>query len=216
MYSEMGKEILLDTSKGKIQIRTFCSPEKIRRFQLDRQFSAHAHFKSLYTRRESLEKIADQTDTNVVLALADDRQIIGFGVLAYPDPGERWSELEPHVMIEVRTIEVARTWRSEKIASCILKLLIDHPKIEDKIAYMVGYSWTWDLEYTQKTGAEYRKVLQKLFEPLGFRNYQTNEPNISLKPENLFMCRIGKNVSEVSLNRFKWLRFGLSPWSWAD
>ena len=119
-------------------------------------------------------------------------------------------------MIEVRAIEVARSWRSEKIASRILKSLIDHPLIENKIAYMVGYSWTWDLEYARKTAADYRKVLLKLFKACGFVEYQTNEPNISLKPENLFMCRIGKHVSETILNRFKWLRFGLSPWTWAD
>jgi hypothetical protein len=28
------------------------------------------------------------------------------------------------------------------------------------------------------------------------------------------MCRIGKNITDVILNRFKWLRFGLSPWTW--
>ena len=119
-------------------------------------------------------------------------------------------------MTEVRAIEVARSWRSEKIASRILKLLIDYPGIEDKIVYMVGYSWTWDLDETNKTGAEYRNILINLFESCGFQEFRTNEPNISLKPENLFMCRIGNNVSEVILNRFKWLRFGLSPWTWAD
>ena len=216
MKSEKGQEIHVDTSLGKVKIRTFCSPGEIRNYQLDGQFSDHAQFKSLYTKRESLEKIAGQTDANVVLALTGERQIIGFGVLAYPEPNERWSELEPLVMIEVRAIEVARSWRSEKIASRILKLVIDHPEIEDKIAYMVGYSWTWDLEYTHKTAADYRKVLVKLFGACGFEEYQTNEPNISLKPENLFMCRIGENVSEVNLNRFKWLRFGLSPWTWVD
>ena len=212
----MGKEILLDTSKGMIRIRTFCTSREIQHFQLDGQFGEHAQFKSLYTKRESLEKIAGQMDANVVLALTGDRQIIGFGVLAYPEPNERWFELEPLVMIEVRAIEVARSWRSAKIASRILKLLIDHPAIEDKIAYMVGYSWTWDLEFTHKSGTEYRKMLVKLFASCGFQEHKTNEPNISLKPENLFMCRIGENVSEVNLNRFKWLRFGLSPWTWVD
>lgn len=216
MKSIKGQEIHLDTFRGKVKIRSFCSPGEIRQFRLDEQFRIHDHFKSLYTKRESLEKIARQIDTNVVLALACNRQIIGFGVLAYPEPRERWAQLEPHVMIEVRVIEVARSWRSQKIASRILNSLVDHPKIEDKIVYMVGYSWTWDLEHTQKTGMEYRKILLSLFQSCGFQEFQTNEPNISLKPENLFMCRIGKNISEVILNRFKWLRFGLSPWTWAD
>jgi acetoin utilization protein AcuA len=39
--------------------------------------------------------------------------------------------------------------------------------------------------------------------------YQTNEPNICLKPENVFMGRIGKKVSLEGQNDFKWLRFGM-------
>jgi len=50
-----------------------------------------------------------------------------------------------------------------------------------------------------------------LFEPFGFVEYQTNEPNICLKPENVFMGRIGKNVSLEVQNDFKWLRFGMCP-----
>ena len=210
------KDIVWSTPDGDVRIRSFCFPEEIRHFTLDSQFGTHARYKSLYTKRESLEKIAAQADTNVVLALIDGNKIIGFGVLAYPDPQERWSELGPQIMMEVNAIEVARSWRSAKIASRILKMLIEHPQIEAKIAYMVGYSWTWDLEDTKKTAGEYRKILLRLFKSCGFQEYRTNEPNISLKPENLFMCRIGKNVSDVILNRFKWLRFGLSPWTWAD
>ena len=79
---------------------------------------------------------------------------------------------------------------------------------------MVGYSWTWDLNGTRKTAKQYRQILINLFKPHGFQEYQTNEPNICLKPENLFMCRVGNNISQVILERFKWLRFGLSPWTW--
>jgi len=32
-----------------------------------------------------------------------------------------------------------------------------------------------------------------------------------LKPENIFMARIGKNVSKELQNQFKWLRFGMTP-----
>lgn len=210
------KEIIWSTPAGDVRIRSFCLPEEIRRFTLDSQFGAHAHYKSLYTKRESLEKVAIQADSNIVLALIDENIIIGLGVLAYPDAHERWSELGPQIMMEVKAIEVARSWRSAKIASRILQTLIEHPQIEAKIAYMVGYSWTWDLEDTNQTAGEYRKILLRLFELCGFQEYQTNEPNVSLKPENLFMCRVGKNVSDVILNRFKWLRFGLAPWTWAE
>jgi len=208
------REVRLTTLSGEVQIRSFCSAAEIQQYSFDRQFAFHDHYKSLYTSRELLEKSAQQPDANVVLALAKRNHIIGYGVLAYPDPGERWADLEPEMMMEVTAIEVCRSWRSHKIAPAILKMMVLHPQIEEKIFYMVGYSWTWDLIGTRKSAQEYRQMLIKLFEPHGFQKYRTNEPNVCLKPENLFMCRVGKNINQAILDRFKWLRFGLSPWTW--
>jgi acetoin utilization protein AcuA len=208
------QEIFLTTPNGEVRIRSFCSPEEIRKCLFDRQFAFHDHYKSLYTSRDLLEKAAEQPDADIVLALAEQNHIIGYGVLGYPDRGERWADLGPEIMMEVRAIEVCRSWRSHKIASSILKMLVVHPQIEEKIVYMVGYFWTWDLNGTRKTAQKYRQILINLFQPHGFQVYQTNEPNICLKPENLFMCRVGKNITQVIRDRFKWLRFGLSPWTW--
>ena len=180
----------------------------------DAQFGIHAQYKPLYTKRESLEQNARQKGTNVTLALSGDDFIIGFGVLAYPDSNERWAQLQPRVMMEVKAIEVSRQWRAFRLGNGILEMLLGHPGVEDKIVYMVGYSWTWDLDGIKKTAQQYRRILIKLFEPHGFLEYRTNEPNVCLKPENLFMCRIGKNISKTILDRFKWLRFGLTPWTW--
>jgi acetoin utilization protein AcuA len=207
-------DLVLATPKGDVRIRSFCSPQKIRKCTFDREFTFHADYKSLYTSRELLEKSAEQPDANVVLALAEHNHIIGYGVMAYPDPGERWAELGPGIMMEVTAIEVCRSWRSHKIAASMLKMMVVHPQIEEKIVYMVGYSWTWDLNGTGKTARQYRQMLINLFKPQGFKEYQTNEPNICLKSENLFMCRVGNNIRQVILDRFKWLRFGLSPWTW--
>jgi acetoin utilization protein AcuA len=214
MAKIISKEILLHIPRGDVLIRSFCSPEEIRQCNLDHQFGTHAHYRSLYTKRESLEKNAEQPDANVVLAIAEREHIIGFGVLAYPEPDERWVELGPRIMMEIKAIEVCRSWRSVKIAPAIVKMMLAHPQIEEKIVYLVGYSWTWDLDGTRKTAQQYRQMLVNLFEPNGFQEYQTNEPNICLRPENLFTCRVGKNITHVILNRFKWLRFGLSPWTW--
>ncbi len=203
-------EIPWKTPKGEIVIRAFCTPEEIRGYDFDQQFGTHAHYKSLYTKRESLEQIASQPDTNVVLALAEGKGIIGFGVLAYPDPEERWSEMDD-LMLEVNAIEVARDWRSGKIARGIIQMLLAHPQLEEKIIYFVGYSWTWDLDGNQMTAQRYRQMMIGLFEPFGFQELQTNEPNICLRPENIFMARIGADVSADLQHSFKWLRFGLSP-----
>jgi acetoin utilization protein AcuA len=162
----------------------------------------------------SCKKAAEQPDAIVVLALVKRNHIIGYGVMAYPDPGDRWADLGPEIMMEVTVIEVCRSRRSFKIAPGLLKMVVGHPQIEEKIVYMIGYSWTWDLSRTRKTAQQYRQMLINIFKPHGFKEYQTNEPNICLKSENLFMCRLGNIISQVILDRFKWLRFGLSPWTW--
>ena len=204
-------EIFVSTSLGELRIRSFCTPDEIRQLSFDRQFGTHAHYRSLYTKRESLERKAEQPDTSVVLAIADSKRIVGFGVLAYPDPEERWAQLAPNLMLEVNAIEVSREWRSKKVARGIVQMMNVHPKIEDKVAYFVGYSWTWDLDGNRMTAQQYRQMMARLFEPFGFEEYQTNEPNICLKPENIFMARIGENVSKELQNQFKWLRFGMTP-----
>jgi acetoin utilization protein AcuA len=58
---------------------------------------------------------------------------------------------------------------------------------------------------------QYRQMMMRLFEPFGFQEYNTNEPNICLKSENIFMARTGSNVSQETRQAFKWLRYGQSP-----
>jgi len=205
------KETIWSTRQGDIRIHGFCTPQEIRTYRFDSQFGTYAHYKSLYTRRESLEESADLKDANVVLALENKKDIIGFGVLAYPDPGERWSSLGPDKMMEIKALEVCRRRRGAKVAKGILKMLLSHPEIENKIVYLVGYSWTWDLDGTGQSALSYRNMLIRLYESFDFEEYQTNEPNISLKPENFFMGRIGETVTSEIITNFKWLRFDIYP-----
>lgn len=199
------------SAADEVCILAHCTPEQIRTYTFSPHFGTFAQYKSLYTRRESLEKQTDQPGANVVLALARRSHIIGFGVLARPEADERWAELGPGVMMEVKVIEVSRNWRSRKIASRILEKIHADPAVDNIIVYMVGYSWTWDLDGAGMTAQQYRGLLIRLFEPFGYKEYQTNEPNICLKPENLFMARIGNNISTKMRTRFKWLCFGMSP-----
>ena len=103
-------EIVLTNPEGEVRIRSFCSPAEIGNCTFDRQFACHDHYTSLYTSRELLEKSAGQPGTNVVLALVEPDHIIGYGVLVYPDAGERWAELGSQIMMEVAAIEVCRRW----------------------------------------------------------------------------------------------------------
>ena len=136
---------------------------------------------------------------------------MGFGVFSHPDPDDRWTDLGTGVMMEVKAVEVSRPLRSCRIAGDLVRLMLAHPKIERMIAYMVGYSWTWDLDGSKLTAQQYRNMLIRLFSPHAFIELQTNEPNICLKPENLFMGRVGSEVPDQVRQDFKWLRFGVSP-----
>ena len=214
MTALLSKEESIPAASGEVRIRSFCKPHEIRRCDFDSEFKAAGDYRSLYTRKQSLEMQARHPEANVVVALAQPQDIIGFGVLAYPEPDERWSDLGPGIMMEIKVIEVARRWRSAGIGSHILRMVVEDPRREDKIFYMVGYSWTWDLPGTKMTAGEYRNMLMHLFASCGFQQYQTNEPNVCLKPENVFMCRVGSHVSQTIIDRFKWLRFGLRPWAW--
>ena len=215
MTSASSIETELKTPLGGVCLRSFCSPDEIRRYTFAEAFGVFKDYKSLYTQRESLEKIAEQTDANVVLTLDAKDRIIGYGVLADPDPQERWTDLGPGLIMEVKAIEVSRSWRSVGIAPQMIKLLLDHPRTEAMIVYLVGYSWTWDLKGTCKNPAAYRQMLVNIFEPFGFQPYETNEPNVCLKPENILMARIGSHVSQAITDRFKWLRYDLNQWSWS-
>ena len=119
--------------------------------------------------------------------------------------------MHPKVMMEVKAIEVCPSWRSGGIAKSILEALVRSPRLDTKIIYMVGYSWTWDLDGSALTAPLYRNMLIRLFEPLGFQEFATNEPNICLRPENLFMGRIGAKVPADIVTAFKWLRLGIAP-----
>ncbi len=209
--SKYQKEMIRKTPEGDIRIISFCTPEQIQSCRFDKQFATHAQYKSIYTKRQTLEKHAAAKGANIVLALSETNLIVGFAVLDFPEPEERWVELGKNVMIEVRAIEVSRSARHLKIASDIIRSMLDHPDIENMIAYLVGYSWTWDLDGNKMSAQEYRNMMIHLFEPHGFKEFQTNEPNLCLKPENIFMGRIGGNVSEKIRQDFKWIRFGVSP-----
>ena len=211
MPSAAQQETIHPTLRGDVRLMPSRSADEIDRYTFSNEFGSYAQFKSLYTKRESLAQIAAETGANVTLALDQTSCIIGFGVLAYPDPDERWSQLGAQVMMEVKAVEVARSWRSCRVADGIIRTLLAGRAVERKIVYMVGYSWTWDLDHTHMDGMGYRGILIALFEPHGFIEMQTNDPNICLKPENLFMARVGAEVTAETAEQFKWLRFGVSP-----
>lgn len=145
----------------------------------------------------------------MTLAFRREGEIVGLGILEYPAPDDRWIRVGDPMMMEVSIIEVRRPWRKYGLARNILHLTLDHPTIESRICYMVGYSWTWDLDAHGGTAMNYRDTLIHLFSREGFKIFQTNESNVMLRPENLFMARVGNSVSRETVERFKRARFNV-------
>ncbi|QTA89496.1 GNAT family N-acetyltransferase [Desulfonema magnum] len=209
MAHQYQKRAERSTELGNLTICSFCSPSEIMSLSFNETFTKYARYNPIISRKETLSDVASQPDTNVTLAVTDDGKIVGFSILEYPKPDERWIRVGERIMMEVSVIEVSRLWRSAGIAKDLLNFLVDHPLKEERIFYMVGYSWTWDMDGKDIMPMAYRDMMIKLFTPFGFKIFQTNEPNIMLRPENLFMARIGTNISEKIQKQFKLVRFNM-------
>jgi len=199
----------VQTDQGNITVASFYTPEKIEALAFKRSFQLHPHYSPIISSKNSFIKIAAEPDANVTLATTAAGDIVGFGILQYPDPDERWVRVGDRVMMELSVVEVSRAWRSGGLAKKILELALDHPLQNDKILYMVGYSWTWDIEGSGLPIMAYRDMMIGLFAQFGFSLRQTNEPNIMMRPENMFMVKIGGNVSEAVVRRLKQVQFNL-------
>jgi len=199
------KQVEWSTRRGKVIVSSFCGADEIASLSFIEAYTKYAGYRSIVSKKETLIKASLQPDTNVTLAFTPDGTIVGFGILEYPHPGERWQRVGDRIMMEVSVIEIGRPWRSLGISGKILQLLVDHPLREERIFYMVGYSWTWDLE--RISAMDYRNMLIDIFSQQGFQTFKTNEPNIMMRPENLFMARIGDTISESILKNFKEVRF---------
>ncbi len=201
------KQTVWSTRRGEVIVSPFCGPDEIESLRFIDAYTKYAGYRSIVFKKKTLIEAASRQDTNVTLAFTPDGKIVGFGILEYPRPGERWERVGDRIMMEVSVIEIGRPWRSLGISKKIIRLLVDHPRNEARILYMMGYSWTWDLEGS--TTMDYRDMLIGIFSQHGFKTFQTNEPNVMLRPENLFMARIGSNISASARKRFKQVRFDL-------
>ena len=193
------------TRRGKVIISSFCGADEIASLSFIEAYTKYAGYRSIVSKKETLIQAALHPDTNVTLAFTPDGTIVGFGILEYPHPGERWQRVGDRIMMEVSVIEIGRPWHSLGISRKLLHFLVEHPLREERIFYMVGYSWTWDLEGISPM--DYRNMLIGIFSQEGFQTFQTNEPNVMMRPENLFTARIGNDISESIQKRFKEVRF---------
>jgi acetoin utilization protein AcuA len=198
----------LETDRGQITIDPKCPPGSFKGLRLDAGLGTFAHYSSIIQKLEIFEKVASGKDGRVALALVEENIIVGYMVCWYPDSTDRWSKLG-ELMYEFGAIEVSRNFRKNGIAAQMVSSALREDFFDERISYMNGYSWHWDVDGSGLTLIQYRKMMLTFMKPFGFEEYYTNEPNIALRQENLFMARIGSKVSEEDVLRFRNLRFGV-------
>lgn len=165
-------------------------------------------YSSVIQQVDTLREIRSGADGRVVLAVVRSSIIVGYVACWHPDPEDRWSKLGD-VIYEMGAIEVSRGFRGRGLARQMIATVLSDDFFEDKIACLSSFSWHWDLEGTGLSIPAYRKMLAGLMESHGFLEYYTNEPNIAIKKENLFMARVGSRISARDKRRFHDLRFGV-------
>jgi acetoin utilization protein AcuA len=202
------RTIIHKTPRGKLLICSKCPPGFYADLKLEEGLGHFSHYSSIIHKLEAFETIARRKEGRVTLALLEPDLIVGYGTCSYPASDERWSALG-ELMYEMAAVEVSRNFRSLQLAGRILEATMNEDFFEDKITYMCGYSWHWDLEGSGVNAVQYRQIMMKLYSRVGFREVYTNEPNISLREENVMMIRVGSRVSEEDRKRFRYLRFGI-------
>jgi acetoin utilization protein AcuA len=63
--------------------------------------------------------------------------------------------------------------------------------------------WFWDLQGTNLTPYEYRRLMENLLARRGFRTKLTDDPDICSHPANLLSVRIGSRVPAEICHEFE-------------
>jgi acetoin utilization protein AcuA len=199
--------LIYKTRAGDLKIYPDCGPGFFKGLVWDAGLGAFAHYSSIIQKIDVFERVVNENG-RVTLAIAGENAIVAYLVCWYPEKYDRWSKLD-YLMFELGAIEVSRNYRKLGLARTLIKTLMAESFMDRKIAYMNGFMWHWDVDGAGLTLLEYRRMLIGLLKEHGFNDYYTNEPNIALRPENVFMARIGAEVSDEDQKRFSRLRFGI-------
>lgn len=194
------KEIV--TPKGTIIIEGPITSEYIQSLGFHEDLVA---FRPAKEQHKALIKIADFPEGRIIIARRE-QTIVGYVTFLYPDPIERWSEMKMPDLIELGAVEVIPEYRGYSIGKGLLQLSMLDDAMEDYIIITTEYYWHWDLKGTGLNIWEYRKIMEKMMNSGGLQYFATDEPEICSHPANCLMARIGKRVSQQSIEKFDQLR----------
>jgi acetoin utilization deacetylase AcuC-like enzyme/GNAT superfamily N-acetyltransferase len=178
----------LETPRGTILLRDWCPPSLVERLHADE--GLHAFARLAEREKALLKRIASGPECELVVAHTPDGQLIGQVSICAADD---WWEGIPD-LYEV-AVEVSSNWRGLGLSKALLRFALEPNYFDDVMLFALGFAWHWDLEGMGLGSMAYAQMIRRLFESVGFEKMAANEPNLHLDPANIFLARVGRNVS---------------------
>ncbi|MGP4062601.1 GNAT family N-acetyltransferase [Halobacillus sp. H74] len=192
-----------DTEHGPVIVEGPLSSEELSQYTFNEKLTA---FRPAEKQFEAIKGIADFEEGRIIIA-RNNEDIIGYVTYLHPDPLERWSEGNMEDLIELGAIEVIPGFRGYRIGSRLLEVTMRDEYMENYIIISTEYYWHWDLKGTGLNIWDYRRVMEKMMAAGGLTPSPTDDPEIISHPANCLMVKIGKHVTESSIEEFDRLRF---------
>lgn len=195
----------LPYSGGTIHLENYCGAETLAGLTVDDGIVMFSR-NNPERQKKALLNVSESNGGNVIVGVHEGRLVSYIGIHV-PSEKERWGKPGYPWLIELGAIEVSRNYRRVGLAESMLDVGFDDPFYEDKVVLTTGFTWHWDLEGTGLDKMEYRLIGIELFGRYGFMEMVTDEPNVTMDSANLFLVRIGKNVSFSRYQKFASLLF---------
>lgn len=109
-------------------------------------------------------------------------------------------------LLELGAIEVIPKFRGASVGKNLVLVSMMDDAMEDYIIITTEYYWHWDLKGTGLNVWDYRNMLERVMNVGGLKWSATDDPEICSHPANCLMVRIGKRVSDESIQQFDRLR----------
>jgi GNAT superfamily N-acetyltransferase len=164
----------------------------------------HYRYEDAHKTKELLSAISRSSDQRIACAVCSS-DLVGYVTVVPTEEGSRWrsieealqrsaDDLQHPLIMELGSIEISKPWRSQGLAGRLLEFMFDDPYYEERIVFSRELSWHWDLKASGLSSYEYRGMLMRLFEGVGFRYCETDDEEIHYAGENMLMVRMGSAV----------------------
>ena len=195
----------LETKKGKVYLENYFPVEKLEKLTVDAGIMMFSR-NDPGRQKRALMNVSRLKGGNVIVGLQEDRLVSYIGIHR-PSERERWGKPAYPWLYELGAIEVSRNYRRMGLAEAMLEVAFDDPFYDDKIMLTTGFTWHWDLEGAGLDKTRYRTLGIELFSRYGFMEMGTDEPNVAMDSSNLFLVRLGNDVSFSRYQKFASLLF---------